>query len=313
MKLNILPLPEEGKPEDFYGVIGKTSLSVVADALTVEEGEPINLTFTLRDNHFPMTLDLPNLMKQTAFKNNFSAPKREGFGEVRAHTKVFSRTLRPLRTDVKQIPAIRIPYFDPLSKSYGIAQQEAIDITVLPAETITAFDAEISNGETLKNTIEASNEGIRHNLIYNVLKPDTLSRFWCFTLFFPPLVFLIFYFVTRDKRLELNDPVRARAKKSRSHYLRRGKVKNLEKLEDSVRKYFGDRLNLNPRAHTLIDLRKHLQDRISEAQIKELSHLYQSFDQQRFSPGTKNKLELQALQLTSDQLIASIHRRLKRG
>ena len=308
--ITILDLPTEGKPDDFYGIVGKTSLKVTAEPTTVEEGAPISLELQLGENKFLEVLELPNLIEQKAFKHSFSVPKRESLGSIENKLKLFRRTLRPLRTDVKFIPAIRIPYFDPQTKTYGVAQNEPIDITVLPAQTVTAFDADLAGGAILKNQVEANKDGIRQNQLKDVLKSDTLSGFYLLAFLLPPGVFALFYFLTYQQRLERRDPEKARRLSAYKNFMRQGSSKDLLNFESLVRQYFADKLNLVAGAHVYDDLEWRLKSVLNQAELNELSALYNHFDQQHFSP-SPCEVSVNELAGRSKNLIKAINGRLK--
>ena len=44
LKLTVLPLPEEGKPSGFYGLVGQYTISASATPTKVNVGDPITLT-----------------------------------------------------------------------------------------------------------------------------------------------------------------------------------------------------------------------------------------------------------------------------
>src|SRR5262249_56847351 len=46
--LDVLPLPEQGKPADFSGAVGRFSLDVRGAPLDVTAGDPVTMTYTLR-------------------------------------------------------------------------------------------------------------------------------------------------------------------------------------------------------------------------------------------------------------------------
>src|SRR5262249_50236022 len=46
--LVVLPLPEQGKPADFSGAVGRFTMEVRASPLEVTAGDPVTLTATLR-------------------------------------------------------------------------------------------------------------------------------------------------------------------------------------------------------------------------------------------------------------------------
>ena len=67
--------------------------------------------------------------------------------ELKGKKVTYIRTIRPKAQDVSVIPAIRLPFFDPVSQSYGVAESQPIPITVKAAEVATAYDAQISGAQ----------------------------------------------------------------------------------------------------------------------------------------------------------------------
>ncbi|MEO1856589.1 MAG: BatD family protein, partial [Rubritalea sp.] len=129
-KLQVLPLPEAGKPHDFMGQVGFRKIRVSASPEIVAVGDPITLTIEVAECDFPEVLELPELAKQLAFSRQFSIPSKQSRGRIEGNTITYIRTIRPKAQDVSAIPAIRLPYFDPVSQSYAVAESQPIAITV---------------------------------------------------------------------------------------------------------------------------------------------------------------------------------------
>ena len=154
LNLQVKPLPEADKPSDFYGLVGKVEMEVSADKVVLEAGSPINLNIKLSGHSFPEALELPKIENQLPFTSAFKILPNKRLGEIINDTKSFVRTIRPIDIDIKSIPPIRIPYFDPETQKYGLAQNKAISINVTPASELTAFDAIIQGDNKLKNNVE---------------------------------------------------------------------------------------------------------------------------------------------------------------
>ena len=209
-----------------------------------------------------------------------------------------------------QIPPVRIPYFDPQTGTYNVAQSNEISITVKPAGKVTAFDAELSSDTKLKNRLLNNPHGIRHNNLSLALlnktstSPTTLV---IMALLIPALIFFIFVLSTKDKRLLRNDPAKFKsinAYKAFSRY----SISDLTELEKATRNYFADKLNIMPDAHTHMELKSKLS--LTETDFQTLRELYQIFDSNRFSPH-ENKSELTELVKKASALIQKIEGELK--
>lgn len=324
--IRVLPLPDIGKPNGFTGQVGKRRVSVTATPKIVRAGDPITLTIVVDDCEFPELIDLPELEKQVAFTRQFALPVKQSRGRMAEKQKTFIRTLRPRSQDVTFIPAVRLPYFDPQTKAYAVASSQPIPITVKAAETATAFDAKVSGAGPMRNLLAPNPEGIRANFTTaQISSSPRMSKVICIflVLFLPPLAFVIFYLFTKKQRLLRSDPVRAQANEALKNFnlaIRRvlssartsGDASALQALDNALRGYFSDKLNLVRYAHTIDDLKIALGDRVSQESLMTLQSLY-SICEADYYQGAQEKsksADVKQSVKTARQLISIIHPRL---
>ena len=318
--LEVIPLPEKGKPAGFYGLVGKLDLEVTALPLKVHVGDPVTLSIKVK-SQYPSTVTLPAFSRSKVFQSGFSVPERQTPGNVISGAVVFSRIIRPSRVSVAEIPPVRIPYFDPASGKYGVATSKPIPITVLPVETVTTFDAELSGGERLTNTVEASPKGIRHN-IYSEKEAFSDNAFTLKTLFtvaavLPPLLFLLFYMLTANMRLKKDYPAAARAKFAKKRFF--SAVSQLDISEDETylnnldtvfRTYFAEKLNIRPHSHTVEELMKLLESKIrDEVLLKKITEIYTACDANRYKDALQ-KNSAEELKKSAVECVKKIERKI---
>ncbi len=314
--LLVLPLPDAGRPRDFAGQVGKCRVTVTASPTVLRAGDPITLTIVVDACEFPEVFELPDLSEQTAFSRQFAMPPRQSTGRIDGRKKTYIRTLRPLGQEATVIPSVRIPYFDPGTKSYGVAESAAIPITVKPAEMVTAFDAAMRGVGPLRNHVDKNPQGIRANGgSARAVDERVLSgHHWLVLLLvLPPLGFAIFYVATTRQRLAMNDPVKARAmgamkrfRRSVARMSRSGEqspAQQLGQLDDAVRAYMADTLNLLRHAHTFEELEAILGGRVD---IEPLRQVYASAEYEKYR-GTASHPDVAALIRQAKQCIQSIH------
>jgi len=112
--MTILPLPEEGKPEDFKGAVGKFHLKVEVDTRNVKQGDPITLKMkVIGDGNFN-TVTVPKLSSEENFKV-YDAQVIEQENDI----KEFEQVIIPVSTGVKEIPEVSFSCFDPATKQYS--------------------------------------------------------------------------------------------------------------------------------------------------------------------------------------------------
>lgn len=325
--IRVLPLPDAGKPHDYDGQVGHRSLTVTASPKVVHAGDPITLTIVVNDCDFPETVNLPAIEQQTAFIRQFAMPAKQSAGRIDGKTKTFIRTLRPRAQDVTAIPSLRLPYFDPESKTYKVAESTPIPITVKASETATAFDAQLSGAGPLRNMIEGNDNGIRSN--FSRMEHSQLAGlnqwqwFLCFVII-PPVAFAAFYLLSAKNRLKLTDPVAARAqgamKRFRQSVVKMEKANTqpnsaqqlnaqLQSLDDAIRSYFSDKLNLVRHAHTYEELKQRVGEKMTTDQLLQLREIYDQCEQGQYR-GATTPTDFSQLLKSANTLITTIHPQL---
>jgi len=319
-KIQVFPLPEAGKPHDFAGQIGKRNISVTASPKVTAVGDPVTLTIIVDPCDFPEVLELPDLDKQIAFNRQFAIPSKQSSGRIEGKKVTYIRTIRPRAQDISAIPGIRLPYFDPVTQSYGVAESPPIPITVKAAEVATAYDAQISGAGPIRNHLESNNQGIKANISsLNALKGSAQSKttFWMLSLLLPPLGFGCFFFATKNQRLALKNPVKAREKKAYPNFVKNissakhlSDEDQLDQINHAVRTYFADKLNLTAMAHTYSELAESLENHIDEADLEKLESIYQSCESPHYNGRSESAKDADIL-TTTKSLIATIEKTLK--
>lgn len=163
LMVNVNPLPSEGRPENFTGLIGRYTLAATATPTEVNVGDPISLRLRIMG---PMagSAPAPALSRQPDLADDFRIAEDTGPTGATRQFKEWVRTLRALRDDVTEIPPIELPYFDPETGKYALARSDAIPLEVRPTRIVTAADAQGGfSASGSAPTIDDAAGGIRHN------------------------------------------------------------------------------------------------------------------------------------------------------
>ena len=329
LTLEVLPLPAEDVPEDFFGIVGKCDVETTAKPTKLHVGDPMTFTIRIKNYAYPSVLNFPPLSYLNSFSSNFLIPSKQPAGVLKVKDMVFERTICPLRVDVAEVPQIRVPYFDPATGKYAVSTAPPIKIEVIPAEVATTFDAELSGDNTLVNKVDENPEGIRHNIIDedeafegNVI---ILKLLFMVLLILPPMIFLIIMLVTSNYRMQMKYPARALARSAARRFYRRMKGIKIDdsadrkKFEATVnridhvfRQYFAEKFNLQPYAHTFIDLdailrKKHLPPET----IQEIKRIYDECAINRYTDKNLNGV-LSELKNSALNCVKSVERFVKR-
>lgn len=288
LTLSVRPVPEEGKPANFSGLIGAFKFSAEATPTEVNVGDPITLTIAVEGSFYLRHFELPPLQQQAALAGNFRIPEEMAPGRAEENRKVFTQTIRAESASVTEIPPIELAYFDTGTGTYASAATKPIPITVRETEVVTASDAEgyRQSVETIEHV--AVNEGIAHNftepdaLEPQYFGPDVWMRSgasWMLLLL-PPIAWSALAGAVLFRRLGGIQP------KVRARKMARAELGNaLADLSDAggahgkalqaLRTYLAAKLNANASALTYADVERPLRAQgASEACLESLKRIF---------------------------------------
>ncbi|MFM1872345.1 MAG: hypothetical protein RL398_1767 [Planctomycetota bacterium] len=124
IELEVLPIPEQGRPDPYFGAVGRFTLEAAADRTDLKVGESVQLTLTVRGTGnleflaFPELADLPGFHR-LGRKDDARTAERAAV----------TYDLTPLSADVTSIPAIAWNYFD---TTPGVEKFVAVSTAPIP-------------------------------------------------------------------------------------------------------------------------------------------------------------------------------------
>jgi hypothetical protein len=163
LELQVLPLPEEGKPAQFYGLVGQYTISASATPQKVNVGDPITLTIKIGGGKYLKPVQWPTLEQLPALAANFKIPSQKASPAIENGFKIFTQTIRAKTDKVTEIPPIPLSYFDAEQGKYVTAQTEPIKLEVAPTKILTNADLEGSDFTPVNREIEAIKKGLSAN------------------------------------------------------------------------------------------------------------------------------------------------------
>ncbi|MEC8854975.1 MAG: BatD family protein [Planctomycetota bacterium] len=157
LEFQVRPPPEDGKPEDWVGAVGRFSLSTSLDRVSLGVGEPVTLTMRVED--LDGNADLARLpdppIEQQLQDAGWQLSPDPAPGKVEGQVRTIRRSIRPTERADK-LPRLRLPYFDAESSEWGVTVAEAIqvqvtavsqlDIQTLPTPLVEAPQATLEVG-----------------------------------------------------------------------------------------------------------------------------------------------------------------------
>ncbi|WP_136809105.1 BatD family protein [Desulfosediminicola flagellatus] len=174
--LEILPLPEEGRPEDFTGAIGDFSLETQAEPRKVETGEPITLTISVHGSgnfdrvEAPIFPSLPEWKTYSA--NSQYSPDKS---KTPVDKKVFEQAIVAKSPSITEIPSLSFSYFDPQKGIYVTKKSAPLPITVSGKAAPAPATATIQAPQPQKVQIE-ENTALFHGLAPIKIEPGKAVR-----------------------------------------------------------------------------------------------------------------------------------------
>ncbi|HET9993262.1 MAG TPA: hypothetical protein VFQ65_32220, partial [Kofleriaceae bacterium] len=141
--LEVKPLPETDRPASFAGAVGtQYSMKVEAGRSVVQQGEPVELTITIKSDQRLDTLALGKLDTPDRLpKDKFTVPAEAPTGELSddGKTKTFKVTATVIGA-ATEIPALAFAYFDPAKNIYQTIHSDPIALSVKGGAVIGTND-----------------------------------------------------------------------------------------------------------------------------------------------------------------------------
>jgi uncharacterized membrane protein len=134
--IEVLPLPQAGKPSDFGGAVGRFNLSMDASATEVHVGESLTLSLRIsgRGNLKSVgEIAIPDIEDFRVFSPKARESLNTEGGTVGGE-KVFDLVLVPQIPGDYEFDGFRFSYFDPEKERYATSTAEPLLVTVLPGD-----------------------------------------------------------------------------------------------------------------------------------------------------------------------------------
>jgi len=275
--LRVMPLPTEGKPADFSGLVGTCTLAARAHPTSVQVGDPVTVELRVSEHPYPDIVPMPELAKRDVFQNDFQFAGDTPLPETRDGTRIFRYTIRPRHPDVTEVPCVTLSFFNAESMSYRTTVSDPIPIEVRDAEVANAADAILSDGTRLRNTVRRHADGIMQDHADVPLLAARETVWGCphfatfLALALPPLFYALVRIATANSRLAKRDPAAARARKAHRVYRRRmshlttqetpPSPEQIAACDAALRDYLANRFNMRAEALTFSDIASELEAR----------------------------------------------------
>lgn len=239
VRIEVLPIPQEGRPSPFFGAVGRFQLEAELDRDRVRVADSLKLTLTVRGRGNFEFLRMPELQELKGFHKLGTAEAQRDEDRV-----VVTYDLTPLSADVTELPPISWNYFD---TTPGVEKFVEVATPALPL----VIDA-IADGEGLAPLPDELAAAVTPGVddIYDLpdlaaqpterVMPAPLVRWIAVVL--PWLLCAFAFFGLRLRRRAAADVAGQRARGAQRQFdaaLRRG-----DEVLDAFAAYLGDRLHV---------------------------------------------------------------------
>jgi hypothetical protein len=157
--IEVLPLPTQGRPEDFSGAVGTFNLTVVPSSRELTTGESLTLSVRIRGRGNIKSIGDIEMPEFEGFR--VFAPKARESMNVQnllvGGEKTFDLVLVPQRPGRHTLEGFRLSYFDPESAAYMTVTGNPVEVVVEPGDEDTIVEGTGEAPET-----GATRRDIRH-------------------------------------------------------------------------------------------------------------------------------------------------------
>jgi hypothetical protein len=139
MKIDVVPLPDAGRPLDFSGAIGALAVKASAEPRDVDAGESIKFKVEWSGSGNLEFFTPPDPKRIDAFRGFRVYGKIE---EKSFEHRTVTYDIAPISSEIHEIPALPMSVFDPAQERYKVVASEPIPIRVRALEGATGLAAE---------------------------------------------------------------------------------------------------------------------------------------------------------------------------
>lgn len=159
IKINVLPLPDERKPESFSGAVGDFKLTTSLDKEQTKTNEPVSLKIDINGSGNIKLLDIPEIkLPPGVEKYDPKVSEQINRSGRISGRKTIEYLIVPRTPGEKEISEIKFSYFNPSKKSYVTLSSPSYTVRVLQGERV--FEPDISGLN--KEDIQLLSDDIRY-------------------------------------------------------------------------------------------------------------------------------------------------------
>jgi len=137
VKVDVLPLPTEGKPENFHGAVGDFRMEATMNKTSTKTNEPLTLSISISGTGNFELLEMPGINLPNGFEKY--EPKItenvKNSGKIRG-SKTGEYLFVPRVVGLREIPPIEFSYYNPAKKKYITLKSEPFTLNIEQGDRI---------------------------------------------------------------------------------------------------------------------------------------------------------------------------------
>ncbi|WOO42291.1 BatD family protein [Rubellicoccus peritrichatus] len=305
LTIDVLPLPQDGKPANFSGAIGNFSIQrPTLDTDQVQVGEPVTMSVIVKgqgnfDRMGPPTMSQNDGWRSYSPESSFRASDTFGTeGEM-----TYQYVLIPRDESVTETPRVNFSFFEPKAGEYVELSPPGLPIKVTPAPpgSRPTFEPKRNDEQSRRpGLLPIMNQPGSTAAISPVFLNPIFLIGQCV-----PLLAIIGLFIYRKKQLRLlNDPVYARHLRAKREVARRigaasaaaGKndpILYFEEAQRAIQESVGKHLEREPESLSLEEVESFLKEHgADETAIQTARASYEAGDALRFGGLSTSNVDL---------------------
>jgi hypothetical protein len=323
LTLKVRALPEQGKPKDFTGTVGKFSINATIDKREVEVNQPVSVVFKITGVGNVKSVAepiMPNLPDFRIYRAS-SSENTTKLNDMLGGTKIFEEVFIPGQPGEQEIPAISYNYFDPEASKYRTITTQPFKIKVRKPEGYVASPdipftpSELSIGSDARDIRYIKSEIGDTQPKGEIL---LLTPVYIFANGLPLAVLAGLVIVRKRRERLAADTGYARARKaSKAARKRLSKARSLANLETLsefyaelnlvLTAYIADKLNISPYGLTTETIKFLLEEKqAGDLLISDIITVIKQCDFARFAPSSLSKNDMDKALAKVEQIMAAI-------
>ncbi|MFC1814654.1 BatD family protein [Thermodesulfobacteriota bacterium] len=264
LELSVLPLPAEGRPADFSGLVGSFEIESKLEPPTIKAGE--SATFTVRLSGRGNVNRIPDLkvpeMEQTKVYADQPVLKAETDAQGLAGSKTMKWAIVPEKEGISRVPPLGVSFFNTKTHQYEVIKTSPHVLSVLPGDkepfqvlknNVKERGPESPAKQEVKelgHDILPAHGSVRDLTAGFTLQPGSLS-FWV-VLLGPFFLYSATFLGLKLRNKTGSSMAASKAKKAAGNFAKKCRRKELSwsDLALSIRNYLNDRFGLSRGALT---------------------------------------------------------------